>query len=179
MRPHVRYGCYLARHKWFVFVACLSRALLCPTLLWRGIIHDWSKFLPSEWFAYVQSFYGRGPELNQCEPCDRDFDIKFEQAAIRYAFDCAWLKHQHRNSHHWQHWCLREDSGGVKVLKMPYVDMMEMVCDWEGAGRAITGKKGGTCDWYDDNRHIIQLHPDTRRAVEMALGYQSGKYCPF
>lgn len=43
---------YVVRHKWFVFWAC--RALGVP--LWQSIVHDWTKFLPSEWFPYVRYF---------------------------------------------------------------------------------------------------------------------------
>jgi len=54
MQPHLRYLAYVLRHKWHVFIAC--RGLHVP--LWQAIIHDWTKFLPCEWFPYVQRFYG-------------------------------------------------------------------------------------------------------------------------
>lgn len=42
---HVRYGIYLARHKFWVF--WYSIGLGVPLL---GLLHDNSKFRPSEWF---------------------------------------------------------------------------------------------------------------------------------
>jgi len=54
VKAHLQYLRYLMRHKWFVFVACWRLGV--P--LHQAIIHDWSKFLPGEWFPYVRFFYG-------------------------------------------------------------------------------------------------------------------------
>lgn len=155
MSKHFKYLSYIVRHKWFVFIAGL-RVGVSPWLL---IIHDWSKFLPSEWFPYVESFYG-GWGKNRPE-------------WVKAGFDRAWLHHQHHNPHHWQHWMLREDSGSVKLLQIPIRYAREMVADWMGAGRAITGKWEAV-EWYAKNREVIQLHPQTRVAVEQILGYTHG-----
>ena len=45
----------------------------------------------------------------------------------------------------------------------------EMVADWHGAGRAITGKDGGTRDWYAANGGKMKLHADTRMIVDRLL----------
>lgn len=143
---HRQYAKYIARHKWFVFVAGLQTG--APT--WRLIIHDWSKLLPCEWFPYARHFYG-------------------VSTITREAYDAAWLHHQHLNPHHWQHWCLRDDSGKVTVLEMPEHFIREMVADWMGAGRAITGK-WEAASWYAKNRAKILLAPHTRDIVEELLG---------
>lgn len=132
------YICYLARHKWHVMVECFRRGLY-----WRGIKHDWTKLLPAEFAAYAESFYGRGGPVPLCEIVDH--------------FDRAWLHHQHNNSHHWQHWVLKTDGGKTKVV--------EMYCDWVGAGKSINGNLS-VYEWYMRNRDIILLHPDTRALVE-------------
>lgn len=166
---HFRYLRYVIIHKWFVLLACWRRGLW-----WQGIIHDWSKFLPSEWFAYADFFYGFKPTDN-----DRSraiavlgYDPYPSHQTIadrRFAFDVAWLKHQHRSPHHWQHWVLREDSGATLTLEMPKRYAMEMICDWEGAGRAITGRSGETASWYQKNRSKILLQSNTRALVEREL----------
>lgn len=152
MKKHWRYANYLFRHKWFVFVAGLKT----KAPLWRLIIHDWSKLLPCEWFPYAQYFYGTVRNMD-------------EKEFWRDQFNRAWLHHQHANPHHWQHWVLREDSGEVKLLRMPDNFVREMVADWMGAGRAITGK-WETANWYIRNRSKIQLHNETREQVERLLG---------
>lgn len=151
MKKHLRYLSYVLRHKWFVLVA----GLRVGAPLWRLLIHDWSKLTPSEWRPYVLSFYGpwgyaeRPPEVVE-------------------AFDRAWLHHQHANPHHWQHWVLREDSGDTKVLRMPEHFVREMVADWMGAGRAITGR-WEVGEWYAANHAKMLLHPATREEVESLL----------
>jgi hypothetical protein len=168
MTAHLRYLRYIVAHKWFVFVAGLQTG--AP--LWRLLIHDWSKFLPCEWFPYVEFFYG--PKM-----ADRDDYRRRESNVLGYpitkkpddveaAFDRAWLHHQHANPHHWQHWLLREDSGGTKTLPMPEKVVREMVADWMGAGRAITGR-WDVATWYAKNAHVIQLHPETRAKVEALI----------
>ncbi len=147
MRPHLRYASYVARHKWFVFRAGLRTG--AP--LWRLAIHDWSKMSAAEWKPYVDSFYG--PERTP---------------AVRAAFDAAWLHHQHRNPHHWQHWVLQEDDGPVKTLRMPDHFVREMVADWMGAGRAIAGK-WEVAEWYAKNREKIKLEHGTRNLVESLI----------
>lgn len=146
MKKHLQYLNYLVRHKWFVAAACFRRGLY-----WQGVVHDLSKFRPREWLPYAEFFYGTEKNRN--------------------AFDRAWLDHQHANPHHWQHWVLRNDNGSTVVLEMPEKYVVEMVCDWEGAGRAITGKSGTTLDWYSKNFHKMLLHPDTRTRVEELLKF--------
>jgi hypothetical protein len=189
MKPHLRYLWYVIRHKWFVFVAgSLTRAPL-----WRLLIHDWSKFRPSEWFPYVANFYGESVDSiahrdyqTRMARAHYDFEgevhVSFHAKLLRHeqelkerlknkrrtAFDIAWLRHQHRNPHHWQHWVLREDSGATKVLQMPDHFVREMVADWMGAGRAITGKWEVEA-WYEKNKHQILLHPVTRGRVEVLI----------
>lgn len=144
MKAHFQYASYVARHKWFVFRAGLKTR--AP--IWRLVIHDWSKLSPAEWRPYVATFYG---SLS-------------DEPHVKAAFDRAWLHHQHRNPHHWQHWLLREDDGGSKILPMPEHFVREMVADWMGAGRAITGKwEVGL--WYSKNADKILLAPETELLV--------------
>lgn len=144
---------YLARHKWFVFRAGLKTR--AP--LWRLIIHDWSKFLPSEWVPYRDYFYGEKPETGR------------DMSARRVAFNEAWNHHQKRNKHHWQYWLLTLDSGETFPVEMPEIYIREMVADWMGAGRAIVGKKSNTRDWYLKNESNIKLAPTTHSLVEEVL----------
>jgi len=53
-------------------------------------------------------------------------------------------------------------------LEMPEKYAREMVADWYGAGRAITGKWEAH-KWYAENRSKIQLHAETRFLVEKLL----------
>lgn len=151
---YLKYLQYVFRHKWFVFINCLKYGLI-----WQGIIHDWSKFLPDELVPYAEYFYGG----------DKRKDRFYTPSQGTHGFNMAWLKHQHRNPHHWQHFVLQEDSGNVFALPMPDKYMKEMLCDWKGAGQA--SGHSDTLSWYTTNRDKMVLHPDTREWIEKELGY--------
>ena len=51
------------------------------------------------------------------------------------------------------------------MLEMPESLAREMVADWMGAGRAITGK-WEVEKWYAENRETIILNSHTRRLVD-------------
>ena len=150
IRRHIAYAEYIARHKWFVLVA----GLRVGAPLWRLIVHDWSKLTPTEWGPYARTFYAA------------DGSKRYKPDLM---FDAAWLHHQHHNPHHWQAWILRKDNGATKNLPMPEPVAREMVADWMGAGRAITGRWEVNA-WYWKNRETIILHADTRRLVEQLVG---------
>lgn len=206
MKRHLAYLKYVIRHKWFVLFAGLP--LRVP--FWRLLVHDMSKFRPSEWFAYAATFY------------KSDGSKQYDETP---KFNRAWLLHQHRNPHHWQYWLLREDSpktrfticdmgdweggthihdkewasadagvpsmdlradrpevdkmmrnlvrlanreAGLIAIEMPRKYALEMVADWMGAGRAITGK-WECAEWYAKNREKIVLHKRTRELVDNLL----------
>jgi len=156
MKRHLAYLRYVLRHKLYVGQACLRYGLW-----WRAIKHDWTKFLPCEWEPYANSFYNR-------DGTKRDW--KMRDPFDKMEFDAAWNHHQKVNDHHWQFWCLITDSDEprYKPLPMPERCIREMVADWVGAGRAITGKIE-VCDWYAKNRDKMLLAPETRARVEELL----------
>lgn len=135
----------------------------------RGLLHDMSKFRPSEFIPYARYFYGRWYAWNNLSG-----DIKNHIATrdikehVDEAFNEAWLKHQHRNKHHWQYWVLKEDSGALIAMNMPDNYQKEMIADWIGAGKAINGTND-VKDWYYKNRSNMILHPATRFWVEQHL----------
>lgn len=133
-------------HKLFVFVECCRLGI--P---WLGVVHDWSKFLPSEFIPYGKHF-GVG------SPVDRPHDI---------SMDYAWLHHQHFNKHHPQYWISKTNGKPDVVLPMPDRYRREMLADWRGAGRAYGNPD--TKAWYEKNKDNIILHPETRAWVESEL----------
>jgi hypothetical protein len=168
MTKHLKYLKYVLRHKWYVFQECYKAGI--P---WRGLTHDLSKFLPSEWFPYTEYFYGaeKPSVYNFHGDCRNQLLIagyKFKEDVER-EFDVAWLHHQKRNLHHWQYWVLQKDDGSQQVLPMPDIYRKEMLCDWRGAGKAIKGFDD-TRNWYLTNRNKMLLHPVTRKWVEDELG---------
>lgn len=155
MKAHLQYLSYVLRHKYFVLVECIRLGII-----WRGIIHDWTKFLPVEWFPYVSYFYGDGG--------DRESKGQYKIDEAPAAFEQAWNHHQKANDHHWQYWVRFNDDGDIRCLPMPEACRREMLADWIGAGRALG--KPNTRAWYLANEKKIRLHPETRKWIEGRLG---------
>lgn len=152
---YFKYTWYLIKHKWFVAIECIKMGLI-----WRGIVHDVSKLYASEFFAYANYFYAKPPCMG----------VRLKK--ILDKFDCAWLRHQHRNKHHWQHWVLLNDDGNTVVVPMPKRYVKEMVADWIGAGRAIKGRgtpKDEVVDWYILSRPNMTLSSVTEDIIVQIL----------
>lgn len=144
MSKHLKYMSYILRHKYYVMRECFKIGLY-----WRGLAHDLSKLLPSEWGPYVNNFYGKA-------------------VTESIEFKTAWLHHQHRNPHHWQYWLIKEDNGPLYPLPMPDKYIKEMVADWRSASRANKGFDD-TINWYEANKHKMILEEETRHRVEALL----------
>jgi len=165
---YFKYLKYVIRHKWFVFIGCLKlgwgNSWFFP-LFYRGLIHDWSKLRPSELFPYAEHFYGNKESINR----GRDKSGYYRAGETdNYKIDMAWLLHQKRNKHHWQWWVLHKDDGTIKCFDMPDLYLLEMVADWYGAGRAISGKEI-VGPWYESNKNKIKLSNRSRKTLEIVI----------
>ncbi len=140
---------YIFLHKYYV----IKFGLKLKVPLYLLIIHDWSKFLPDEFFAHAAYFFGK----NQTD-----------QTILNFKY--ASLRHIHRNKHHEEYWILRDkffDCNCI-VLEMPLKYVRELVSDWASAGYV----KHGYIDvrgWYYKNKWDIQLHKSTRKEVEKII----------
>lgn len=140
---------YLLKHKYFVFIECFKLGI--PL---QGITHDISKFLPGEFLAYANHFYGTGQVFSSyyCKKDDMG-DATFNRA-------CNY--HYLRNKHHAEYWAGQE---------MPQKYVNEMIADWIGSSLA-QGKGRRIIKWYRLNKDKIPLHPETRKELEYSIGYK-------
>ncbi|MDO4292087.1 MAG: DUF5662 family protein [Eubacteriales bacterium] len=115
--------------------------------------HDHSKNEPDEYEAYDAYFYGG----------NRSY-------AVVQAFYQAWLKHIHRNPHHWQHWVLINDDPDKDMicLEMPHNYIVEMICDWWSFSWE-NGDLTEIFEWYEKRLDYIKLNPGSRKQVEDIL----------
>ena len=150
MRRYYAYLLYVLRHKLEVFKAGFEIGVPLHQL----VLHDWSKFTPSEFVAYAESFYEADGTKRKGKPTE--------------AFSYAWNRHQKIQPHHWQFWCITHDSGKLHALRMPDRFVQEMLADWIGAGIVINGRNEAR-EWYEKNKDKMWLHPDTRARVEQLL----------
>jgi len=158
MIKHFKYLKYVFRHKFWVAYYCFKEKLF-----YRGITHDLSKFLPSEWFPYANYFYGKKTKKIRD---NTDYYKPYDTGDNK--FDFAWLLHQKRNDHHWQWWILPKDDGGFRAMPMTEIAIKEMICDWRGAGRA-QGYGDNTIEWYKKNKDKMIFYPKTKKYLENKL----------
>ncbi len=165
MKAHWAYFKYVWRHKWFVFRGCM----LLGVPLHQAITHDWVKYLPVEWFAYVDYFYRR-PTADRQLFDEVAGNPTMDRAVLKTAFDLAWNHHQKTQPHHWQYWLLITDSDEPRLrpLPIPQRFVLEMVADWYGAGMAISGRQDVE-PWYLANKDKMILEDGTRYRVTQAI----------
>lgn len=159
------YDLYLKEHrenvkKGFIWIRSNLPILLEPVkdtedLAWQiGMAHDYSKDDPEEYEAYDAYFYGG----------NRSYDVVQE-------FNYAWLRHIHKNPHHWQYFVLQCDDPeeGETIMDMPYNYIIEMICDWWAFSWA-NGDLTGIFKWYGEHKDYMKLSPKTITVVEDILG---------
>ena len=111
----------ITHHKWVVFKLCCRIGE--P---WRGFMHDFSKYSPTEFFESVKYYTGtHSPIL---------------EARKDKGYSSAWLHHKGRNKHHTEYWIDNLSKNPTPI--MPYKYAAEMICDKIAAGIIYTGK-----DW--------------------------------
>jgi hypothetical protein len=158
VKRYTNYLWYVLRHKWFVTMECFRYGLY-----WRGLKHDLSKFMPTEFLAYARFFHN--PDGTNKQVRDKTGYYKPDDTGDP-AFDAAWFHHVRHNDHHWQFWCLpMSETFQIKPFPMPNKAILEMICDWRGAAKAQKSKSS-IAEWYVKNREKMKLHPKTQEYIE-------------
>lgn len=160
LSPSIRYGSYLALHKYLVGKAMLWRGL--P--LWRAVIHDAQKLSVHEFGPYKRTFYsGKSP---------RREDGGYNPNSVTEEFAAAWHHHissgRRLSGHHFEYWCRANDDKPMKVMEMPEVYRQELLADWQGAGRALVGTWNPN-KFYQNNKDRMVFGPETRKKIENDL----------
>ena len=146
MNAYIKHFLTVCRHKKVVLQECKACGML-----WRGLVHDLSKFSPTEFASSAKYFQGnRSPIEAEKEDC---------------GYSLAWLHHKGCNPHHWEFWTdFDEKDGHVIANKIPYQYVVEMICDWVGAGK-VYQKERWTPEspmiHYKKMRSGRHFHPDT------------------
>ena len=142
----------ITKHKWYVFKECKSCGIL-----WQGIIHDLSKYSLAEFIPSAKYFQGdRSP-------------IEAEKEDLGYSL--AWQHHKGHNKHHWEYWIDFDDNGNIIANKIPYKYVLEMVCDWIGAGKAYSThwNRHSPLFYYKKTKNNRHLHTDTEKFLVQLL----------
>ncbi len=120
-------------HKYLVARGCFAVGLYR-----QGILHDLSKFSPTEFMVGARYWQGNRSPNNA------------ERETIGYS--SSWLHHKGRNRHHYEYWVdynLRGEIDGQVLIpvKMPGRYVVEMLMDG-----ILPGRQAGTPDASGDRR---------------------------
>lgn len=121
---------------------------------WQGIVHDLSKYSPIEFSPSAKYFQGnRSP-------------IEAEKEDCGYSF--AWLHHKGCNPHHWEYWIDFGSKGEIIADRIPKKYVIEMLCDWIGAGKVYAKgewSQNDPLDYYNKVRAGRYFHPETEQVI--------------
>lgn len=156
LRNYLIYLYFHLRHKQHVWRECSRRGLY-----WRGLTHDWTKFLPPEFCVFAEYWLEWGwPRLK-----DRSIVIPPDvYARFRRVHD----RHKQRNRHHWEHWVSVGPDGRESIREMDRESVLEMLCDWEAVGRMFHDAPGAR-RWYRTHGPEMKLGDRTRELLEELL----------
>lgn len=143
----------VCKHKAIVYKECAACGIS-----WQGLIHDLSKFSPIEFAASAKHFQGnRSPIEAEKEDC---------------GYSVAWLHHKGVNKHHWEWWTDFGSNGEVIANKIPLKYVIEMICDWIGAGKAYSNEmwtQHEPLNYYNKVRKGRHFHPETEELIVYLL----------
>lgn len=142
-------------HKILVMKYCF-----CVGLYRQGLLHDLSKYGPTEFLVGCKYYQGtRSP--NNAEREEK-------------GYSSAWLHHKGRNKHHYEYWIDygMEAGEGLVGMQMPKKYVVEMFLDRIAASRVY--KKEAYTDscpleYYLGGAAYGMLHPKTRELLEGLL----------
>ena len=138
----------ITKHKYLVFKLCTKVGLL-----WRGLIHDLSKYNPIEFFESSKYYVG--------------YKSPIQVAREKRECSLAWLHHKGRNKHHEEYWY--DFNAPVRAPVIPYKYTIEMLCDNLAAGITYKGKDFSKEYplWYWKNKKNMDLfHPKMKAFFE-------------
>ncbi len=126
---------------------------------WRGIVHDLSKFSPTELIPGIRFYQGNR------SPNEREREL--------FGYSKAWLHHKGRNRHHFEYWNdLNIKTRRYEPVRMPTVFAVEMFCDRVGASKVYKGKDyrdSDPLDYFLRGKARSAMHPDTADDLERWL----------
>lgn len=148
----------ITHHKVLVCKHCFKVGLY-----WQGLVHDMSKYSPTEFRVGVKYFQGdRSP--NTAERND-------------IGYSTAWLHHKGRNKHHYEYWIdmIGNRNANFEGKPMPTRYIVEMVCDRLAACKVYQGesfRQESALEYFKLEQSAegeILIHPDTKRQLERYL----------
>lgn len=153
--------CLVSHHKWEVLKLCCVAGI--PI---RGLLHDLSKFSPSELFESIRYYNGHRSPL----AVSREIN----------GYSKAWLHHKGRNKHHWEYWIDGYTINAYGCI-IPFRYACEMICDMIAASKVYKGNaytKECPLRYFEAQNYGPYVNPhiqDFMRAVFTAYALEGTK----
>lgn len=112
------------KHRLYVFKLSIKAGI--PI---RGLLHDLSKYSPTEFWEGVKYYNGKRSPISVCKK--------------ENGYSEAWLHHKGRNKHHFEYWIDLATEDKTPII--PYKYAVEMICDTLAASLVYNGK-----EWKQD-----------------------------
>lgn len=145
----------ISYHKLLVMRGCFAVGLYR-----QGVLHDLSKYTPSEFLVGAKYYQGtRSP--NNAEREEK-------------GYSSAWLHHKGRNKHHYEYWIdYSSQSGkGMVPTPMPKKYVVEMVMDRIAASKVYAGSEytdAAPLQYYLKGKEHAPIHEKTKKQLEYFL----------
>ena len=145
------------KHRYLVFKLALKAGI--P---YRGLVHDLSKYSPTEFIESVKYYDGKISPISVSKK--------------ENGYSKGWLHHRGRNKHHFEYWY--DFAARDKTPVIPYKYTVEMICDTLAAGMAYKGKDWKQTDQlkYFENRNDKEYLNESIKEVLMEVYRQVGEY---
>lgn len=143
-------------HKYLVMQGCFKVGLI-----YQGLMHDMSKYSPSEFFVGARYYQGdRSPNNAERES---------------QGFSSSWLHHKGRNKHHYEYWIdysTKNIPGGMAPAPMPDRYIVEMLMDRIAACKVYKKDRytdRAPLEYYLSGKDPAPIHDKTKRTLEKLL----------
>lgn len=145
----------ISRHKMLVMQGCFRVGLYK-----QGLLHDLSKYSPTEFLVGCRYFQGN-LSPNNIERLEKGYSQ-------------SWLHHKGRNKHHLEYWLDYGvgDEKGICGMKMPLKYVVEMFIDRVSASKNYQKDKytdRSALEYYEQGKAYHILHEDSRALLEKLL----------
>ena len=125
----------------------------------QGIMHDWSKYSPTEFWRGARYYQGnRSPNAAEREA---------------KGYSAAWMHHKGRNRHHFEYWTdLSPVTRTYEPVDMPVRYLCEMVADRIAACKTYQGAAytdASPLQYLDRANESRLVHPQTMKRLRFLL----------
>lgn len=123
-------------------------------IFWTGLVHDLTKFTPTEFNRSVKYFHGKkSPTIVERASHDN------------FSYIC--VAHTGRNKHHWQYWVDYTNTDFI-INRIPYKRSLEYVADVLSASRVynpINYTPMVAYNYFADHSKFYLMHPATKEFI--------------